>query len=173
MRVEQRLFGARPLAFNTFTSPAPRVALIASESRLTRSIVAFRASSPISKRSVDDEGGDQAVSWCQESVLRQEGDRSVGPVHDDDRRPRCDDLTKDTAPWSGAILGAPRSMNNTGTPVQIKGVSPQSRRVLGRILFSHKEPGNPSGRLSGGEERFEHLTHFRQLIMGLKAARVG
>jgi hypothetical protein len=27
--------------------------------------------------------------------------------------------------------------------------------------------------LRGDEERFEHLTHFRQLIMGLKAARVG
>jgi hypothetical protein len=31
----------------------------------------------------------------------------------------------------------------------------------------------PSGRLGGDKERLEHLTHFTQLIMGLKAARVG
>src|SRR3984957_21300596 len=31
----------------------------------------------------------------------------------------------------------------------------------------------PSGRLNGDEERFEHLTHFGQLIVGVKATRVG
>ena len=39
--------------------------------------------------------------------------------------------------------------------------------------FGYRREPIPSGRRSGDEERFEHLTHFRQLIMGLKAARVG
>lgn len=41
------------------------------------------------------EGSDQAMSRCQESIARHEGDRSVRLVYDDGGRPSCDDLTKD------------------------------------------------------------------------------
>ena len=51
--------------------------------------------------------------------------------------------------------------------------APHTHTRHGASWGTVNDEGVPSGRLSGDEERFEHLSHFRQLIMGLKAARVG
>jgi hypothetical protein len=51
-----------------------------------------------------------------------------------------------------------------------------SRRIVGiwsAESSSAQRMGPRSHHLCGSKERSEHLTHFGQLIMGLKAARVG
>lgn len=66
-----------------------------------------------------------------------------------------------------------QSLDSVQRMARIHRLPDGSWSVAGRSLFGYREWRDPSGDLSGDEERFEHLTHFRQLVVSLEAARVG